>query len=112
MGPQKPLSRVAFYFYLMIACYIIFSLKLNRFYIGITHEDLNSRVLKHNEGSYGNHRFTAKANDWVLFLYIETTSIEQALAIEKHIKAMKSSLYIRNLVKHPKIIEDLKSKYR
>lgn len=111
VGPQKPLSRVAFYFYIIIVCYIIFSQKLKRFYTGITQEDLNLRILKHDEGSYGNHRFTAKANDWILFLCIETTSLEQALAIEKHIKAMKSSLYIMNLAKYPKMIEDLKGKY-
>ncbi|MDP2386515.1 MAG: GIY-YIG nuclease family protein [Bacteroidota bacterium] len=95
----------------MIACYIIFSKKLNRFYIGVTQEDLNLRIVKHNEGTYGNHRFTAKATDWESFLYIETTSIKHALAIEKHIKAMKSSLYVRNLAKYPEMIEDLKAKY-
>ncbi len=45
-------------------CYIIFSKKLDRFYIGACHDDLYSRIQKHNDHSYGNHRFTAKANDW------------------------------------------------
>ncbi|MDV3309873.1 MAG: GIY-YIG nuclease family protein [Cyclobacteriaceae bacterium] len=42
-------------------CYILFSNSLNRFYTGISRE-LNERILKHNDHSYGNNRFTAKAN--------------------------------------------------
>jgi len=70
----------------MIACYIIFSKKLNRFYTGVTQSDLDERILKHNDGSYGDHRFTAKANDWALFLSIECESFKQATSIEKHVK--------------------------
>src|SRR3546814_6411976 len=90
-------------------CYILFSNKLNRFYTGASHNDLNERILKHNDHSYGNHRFTAKANDWELFLSIECESFAEARRIELHIKKMKSSNYIRNLKKYQEIIEKLKS---
>ncbi len=55
----------------MVCCYILFSQKLNRFYIGATQDSLEDRIKKHNTRSYGNHRFTAKADDWELFLSID-----------------------------------------
>ncbi|MBK7666840.1 MAG: GIY-YIG nuclease family protein [Sphingobacteriaceae bacterium] len=94
----------------MNSCYIIFSKKLNRFYIGVCHADLEVRIQKHNDHSYGKHRFTAKANDWELFLNIECESFSQASKIEKHIKSMKSSTYVKNLLKYPEMIEKLKQK--
>ncbi len=93
----------------MIACYIIFSKKLDRFYIGVTQSDLNERISKHNNGSYGNHRYTAKANDWELFICIECENIRKATSIEKQIKKMKSSVYIKNLKLYPDLIKKLKN---
>lgn len=93
-------------------CYIIFSKKLNRFYIGACHNDLVERIAKHNSHEYGNHKFTAKAEDWTLFLNIECDNYTQAMNIEKHIKAMKSSVYIKNLSMYPEMIRKLKEKYK
>ena len=87
-------------------CYIIHSEKLNKFYIGATNDSINDRIKKHNDKTYGNHRFTAKANDWKLFLFFETETYDHAIRIERKIKAMKSSKYIKNIVKYP----DLKEK--
>ena len=95
----------------MNCCYILFSDTLKKHYIGACHEDLDARILKHNVHEYGNHRFTAKAKDWKLLLKIECTSYNQALKIEKHIKNMKSSIYITNLLKYPELTEKLKIKY-
>ena len=96
----------------MIGCYIIFSKKLNRFYIGVTQQGVNERILKHNEHAYGNHRFTAKAEDWELFLFIESDDYKQAVRIEKHIKKMKSATFITNLKKYPELILKLKNKWQ
>ena len=96
----------------MNCCYIIYSEKLNRFYIGICQDDLKERIVKHNNHTYGNHRFTAKASDWVLFLSIDCESYSQAVKIEKHIKAMKRSVYIKNLINYPNVIIKLKEKYQ
>ncbi|MGQ1787936.1 MULTISPECIES: GIY-YIG nuclease family protein, partial [unclassified Saccharicrinis] len=52
------------------SCYILFSASLDRFYIGVTQHNVASRILKHNNHSYGKHRYTAKAKDWELFLSI------------------------------------------
>ncbi len=60
----------------MIACYILYSSSLNRFYPGITQESVESRLEKHNNSSYGN-RYTSQAKDWVIFLEIPCTSVAQ-----------------------------------
>ena len=96
----------------MIGCYIIFSEKLKKFYTGSTQDDLEERIKKHNDGSYGGHRYTSTANDWKLYLFIDTRYYKEAVAIERHIKAMKSSIYIKNLKKYPIMIEGLKAKYQ
>ncbi|PXY38851.1 excinuclease ABC subunit C, partial [Flavobacterium cheongpyeongense] len=36
----------------------------------------------------------------------------QALAIEKHIKDMKSKIYIENLLRYPEVINKLLEKYK
>ncbi len=90
--------------------YILYSLKLNRFYTGFTTLSLQQRVNNHSNNYYDN-KFTSKANDWIVFLEIECATNKQALKIEAHIKRMKSSIYIRNLIKYPEIIDKLKVTY-
>ncbi len=92
-------------------CYILYSHKLKRFYTGVTHLDLSDRTIKHNVAAYGNHRYTAKANDWELYLAIPCSTYSQAVRIERHIKRMKSSTYIRNLSKYPAMVNKLITKY-
>ena len=91
----------------MVGCYIIHSEKLCKFYIGVTQDDVVSRIKKHNDSSYGKHRFTAKANDWELFLFIDCLDYGHALRVERKVKSMKSSVYIRNLVTYPELVEKL-----
>jgi putative endonuclease len=88
-------------------CYIIFSEKLNKFYIGET-SDFSNRLQMHNIGFSS---FTSKANDWVVHLVIECHSKYQASKIEQHIKAMKNRTYIENLARYSEIISKLKDKY-
>ncbi|NVK48792.1 MAG: GIY-YIG nuclease family protein [Cyclobacteriaceae bacterium] len=93
-------------------CYILFSPSLGKFYTGITQESLESRIEKHNIHSYGNHRFTAKASDWELFLSIETTSYSHARRIELYIKKMKSAVFIKKLREEPQTLQELIEKTR
>ena len=93
----------------MIGCYIIHSSKLNKFYIGATQEDVSSRIEKHNNGTYGKHRFTAKADDWALFIFIPAIDYPQAIRIERKIKSMKSAVFIRELAVNPDKIQQLVS---
>lgn len=44
-------------------------------------------------------KFTTKASDWTFKFYITCHSIDQARKIEMHIKRMKSSTYVQNLIK-------------
>ena len=84
-------------------CYIIFSHKLNRFYTGACHDNLQARILKHNEHAYGINRFTTAADDWELFLEIPAKDYAHAIRMEKAIKAMKSAEYINNLKKYKEL---------
>ena len=93
----------------MAGCYILFSKKLDKFYIGATQEDISLRIEKHNQSSYGKYRFTAVADDWELFLYIPANDYAHAIRLERKIKSMKSVKYIRNLIKYPELLEMLVS---
>jgi putative endonuclease len=88
--------------------YILFSENLNKFYIGQT-SNLVQRMEFHRASK--SSKFTGKANDWELFLEIPCQSKKQALAIEAHIKRMKSRIYIHNLKRYDDIINKLKIKY-
>jgi putative endonuclease len=93
----------------MIACYILFSKNLSKFYTGITQENIQSRLEKHNNGFYKDS-YSVITNDWELFLLVECDSVSQSMLIEKHIKKMKSKIYIENLLNYPEMIEKLKQK--
>ena len=58
-----------------------------------------------------NRKFTHNADDWVVFYTIECSTKEQGLAIENHIKKMKSKTYIHNLSKYPEMTIKLIQKY-
>ena len=88
--------------------YILHSNNLDRYYIGFT-QDLDAR-LEFHENADG-RKFTAKATDWELFYRISCNNKSQGLAIEKHIKNMKSKVYINNLKLYPEIMDKLKIKY-
>ena len=90
----------------MIACYIIYSTSLDRFYTGITQESVENRLEMHNKSGYGNH-YTSQNSDWEIFLVITCFLVSQSMKIERHIKKMKSKNYIQNLKKYPEMVEKL-----
>ena len=92
--------------------YILHSSKLNRFYTGSSELAASERLELHLNKYYGNNKFSAKADDWKLFLAIDCSNKSQAPAIEKHIKKMKSSKYINNLKQYPEMIDKLLDKYK
>jgi putative endonuclease len=91
-------------------CYIIYSKKLNRYYVGET-ENLNQRLTQHNS-CFFKGCYTSKSSDWEIFHVIECKTKEQARRIENHIKKMKSRKYIENLLKYPDISERLLERYK
>jgi putative endonuclease len=93
----------------MAAVYILFSKKLNRFYIGSC-KDISFRIDQHLKKAFPTS-FTAKADDWCIYYLADNLSYSQARQIESHIKKMKSSKYIANLKNYPDIMLKLKLKY-
>ncbi len=89
--------------------YILYSEKINKYYIGETH-NIQLRIQRHDSEYYDN-KWTAKGKPWKLFHQIDCQSKSQALKIERHIKRMKSRKYIENLVKYPEITKKLLSLY-
>jgi putative endonuclease len=90
--------------------YIIYSESLDSFYTGFCKDVLQERIEKHIKGMYDDS-YTKKASDWILVWHLECFAIKQALQIEKHIKRMKSKVYIQNLIKYPEISAKLLEKY-
>lgn len=93
----------------MADVYILYSKTLHSHYIGSC-KNLENRLLEHSNGTFENS-FTTKAKDWVLLLGIENLGYQQARYIEKHIKRMKSKIFIENLKKYPELVEKLKTRY-
>ena len=108
--PLKPELFVwAFLFFKMSHfIYILFSEKINRYYIGETH-DTDGRLLKHNQNYYENS-FTKAANDWKIVLKFECENRDESLFLEKFIKRMKSKKFIQKIISNPSILTDILDK--
>ena len=93
----------------MASVYILFSKKLDRFYTGSC-KTLDYRIEQHFNKDFSKS-FTARAEDWELFFFIDQLHYNQARMIEEHIKNMKSKVYIQNLKKYPDMVKKLIAKY-
>jgi putative endonuclease len=90
----------------MATVYIIFSESIKKFYIGYTVDTVQIRLEKHNSAYYDN-KYTSIGIPWIQFLEIQCKSVSQAIKVEKHIKEMKSKVYIQNLKKYPELVQKL-----
>jgi putative endonuclease len=95
----------------MAYCYILYSNSLDKYYIGATHEDLSQRLNKHFEAFYKGS-FASQTKDWELFFEIFCETYSMAINIERHIKKMKSRIYIENLKKYPGMTDKLRIKFK
>ncbi|PKP29122.1 MAG: endonuclease [Bacteroidetes bacterium HGW-Bacteroidetes-18] len=93
----------------MAYVYILYSKTLHSHYVGSC-KNLENRLFEHNNSTFENS-YTSKAKDWVFILKIENLGYQQARDIEKHIKRMKSKIFIENLKKYPELVEKLKTRY-
>jgi putative endonuclease len=75
-------------------CYILYSTKLDRYYIGYT-DNLEWRLERHNSG-WG--KYTQKGIVWELVYIEEYDKKDAAMKREKKIKKMKSRKYIEGLI--------------
>ena len=78
----------------MFYCYILYSLKLDRYYVGHT-QDIDLRLIQHNSGISA---FTAKADDWTIVYKQAFETREPARARENEIKRKKSRRYIEWII--------------
>jgi len=90
--------------------YILYSKKLAGYYIGSSSLAPNERLSNHNDMYYEN-KYTSKGIPWEIFWQLETPNLSVALQIEKHIKRMKSRVYIQNLKIYPEMAQKLLIKY-
>ena len=88
--------------------YILYSEKLDKFYIGTT-TDVEKRILEHNTSHYKDS-FSVRGVPWTLFHSIVCESSAQAYSLERFIKKMKSSVFIRNLKDNPELINSILEK--
>jgi putative endonuclease len=95
----------------MAFCYVLYSQSLDRFYIGCTHDEIGNRLEKHLSKVYGEKKYTAKADDWEVYLNIVCLSFTQAIKLENHIKKMKSKKYIQDMKEFPEMAQKLLIKY-
>jgi putative endonuclease len=73
--------------------YILFSVKLNKYYIGAC-TDINRRLHEHNTG---HSKFTSTGSPWVLKYSEIFETLQEAKKRELYIKKMKSRKYIESL---------------
>ncbi len=78
----------------MFYTYILYSEKLNKYYIGSTN-NVNQRLINHNQGMSD---FTNKGIPWILKYYEVFDSRQEAVNREKQIKKKKSRIYIQYLI--------------
>ena len=107
-APGTKKGSRAIFFNVMASVYVLYSNKLDRFYIGSCKE-FQFRFEQHLSKVYTGG-FTSRADDWQLFLLMEDLSYSRARAIERHIKKMKSREYIQNLMRYPGMINKLRDR--
>ncbi|RTY87502.1 GIY-YIG nuclease family protein [Flavobacterium sp. GT3R68] len=92
----------------MYFIYIIYSKKLNRYYIGTT-DDIEKRLNEHNAGFYRDS-FTVNGIPWELCLDYGCESSEKAYSLEKFIKRMKSRKFLEKVISNPDVLRDIQNK--
>ena len=78
------------FFLSMCLTYILFSKKLNKYYVGYTCDTIDKRITKHNSNHKG---FTGGLGDWILKYYEEFETKKEAMDREQEIKKKKSRKY-------------------
>jgi len=85
--------------------YILYSKKIDRFYVGET-PDIDLRVNLHNS-HYFKKSFTNSSSDWEIVLDKRCKDRGEALYLENFIKRMKSKKFIEKIIVDPKILDDI-----
>jgi putative endonuclease len=80
--------------------YILYSVVLDKYYIGFTGDDLQERLRRHNTDHKG---FTGGIGDWKVVYTEHFNSKEEAYRREREVKKWKSRKLIEKLIssEHP-----------
>ncbi len=81
-------------FFMSAYCYILYSEKLDKYYIGST-TDIDRRLQEHNRGK---EKFTSTGTPWKLVYKEHFVHLKDARSRERQIKKLKSRKYIDSLV--------------
>ena len=92
----------------MFYVYILFSEKLQKFYIGQT-DNLELRIASHN--SQNNPNWTNSGKPWSLYLDIPCKTRLSATRLEKFIKRQKSKAFIISLKMDELILKSICKKH-
>ena len=79
----------------MYYCYILYSEKLDKYYIGST-GDLEGRLQRHNTS---NHGFTSTGKPWKIKYFEEFETKTEALKRETQLKSFKNRSLLESLTK-------------
>ena len=89
----------------MYFVYIIYSSKLDVYYVGTT-DDVERRLQEHNLKIYS-ASFTTKGIPWDLVLSYLCKNSDEAYQLEKFIKRMKSRKFIIKVIEDVSILSDI-----
>jgi putative endonuclease len=78
----------------MYSTYILWSEKLQKYYIGHT-DNLSRRITEHNTGK---SKYTKLGKPWTLMYHEEFTTKVEAIRHEQEIKNRKSKKYIETII--------------
>jgi len=79
----------------MFITYILYSDRIDKYYIGYTGDSLDERVRRHNSNHKG---FTGKTDDWKIVFSEKFQTKKEAYAFERKIKSWKSRSKILQLI--------------
>ena len=77
----------------MYKVYILYSEKINKYYVGST-SDLNERLIRHNKRR---SIYTKKGIPWELIKYFDCISRSEAVQLENKIKKRGISRYLQDI---------------
>ncbi len=78
----------------MFYCYILYSPKLDKYYIGSTN-NIEGRLQRHNSSNRG---FTSTGKPWELKYYESFETRSEALEREMQLKKMKNRSFLEELI--------------
>ena len=78
----------------MFTVYILFSIQLQKHYVGYTSKDVKERFQEHLLNHKG---FTAKTKDWTIVYQTNFSSKLEAIALERKIKKRGAKRYMNDI---------------